>query len=84
MSWPSSLKDRDTVLALLDGLPALPLASISEIRRLIEARGLMQRGIGLVDVSLIAATLLSPGATLWTRDKRLNAVAADFRIATDA
>lgn len=66
------------MLALLDGLPALPLASPSEVRRLIEARGLMQRGIGFVDASLIAATLLAPGADLWTRDKRLAAVAEEL------
>ena len=76
-----SLKDRHDVLGLLDRLPALPMADAQEVRTLIEARRLFSRGIGFVDASLIAACLLAPGTTLWTRDRRLAAVADDVGLA---
>lgn len=76
-----SLKDRHDVLGLLDRLPALPMADAQEVRTLIEARRLFSRGIGFVDASLIAACLLAPGTTLWTRDRRLAAVAEDVGLA---
>lgn len=73
-----SLKDRGTILSLLDQLPRLPVASPEEVRALIETRRLYSRGIGYVDASLIASCLLAPGATLWTRDKRLDILAAEI------
>lgn len=79
-----SLKDRDTVLGLLDQLPRLPLASPEEVRGLIERRRLHGRGIGYVDAALIAACLLAPGATLWTGDRRLGALAAEIGAAAPA
>lgn len=38
----------------------------------------MGRGIGLVDVHLLDAVTLGVDARLWTRDKRLAAVAAEL------
>lgn len=76
-----SLKDRDEVLGLLDRLPGVPVADVSEVRTLIEVRRLFSRGIGYVDVSLIASCLLEPGTTLWTRDRRLAGVADEIGIA---
>ena len=69
------------VLGLLDRLPGLPGADVSEVRVLIEARRLFSRGIGYVDASLLAACLLYPGTTLWTRDRRLAALADEIGIA---
>ena len=78
-----SLQDRTEVLGLLDRLPSLPVADPEEVRALIEMRRLFSRGIGYVDASLIAACLLVPGTTLWTRDRRLGTVAAAIGIAED-
>lgn len=75
-----SLRQRDLVLGSLDSLPSLPAASLAEVRTLIEARKLFSRGIGFVDASLLASCILAPGATLWTRDRRLAAVASDLGI----
>ena len=75
-----SLRARGEVLGLLDGLASLPVARVSEVRALVEARRLFGRGIGFVDASLVASCLLAPGTTLWTRDRRLGAVAADLGI----
>lgn len=76
-----SIKARSEVLRLLDQLPTLPVAELDEIRSLIEIRSLFSRGIGYVDVSLIASCLLVPGTMLWTTDRRLNAIAGDLEIA---
>ncbi|KGJ08952.1 type II toxin-antitoxin system VapC family toxin [Paracoccus versutus] len=70
-----SLKDRETVIAAMQGLPQAPVASHAEVMALIDARRLFSLGIGYVDAHLIAATLLAPGTTLWTRDRRLSAAA---------
>lgn len=77
-----SLRDRATVLGLLDGLPAPPVATPGEVRALIEARRLHGRGIGFVDASLLASCLLVPGTGLWTRDRRLGAAAASLGLGT--
>ncbi|MBP7001051.1 hypothetical protein [Amaricoccus sp.] len=47
------------------------------MRTLVERRRLFGRGIGYVDAALVAACLLAPGTALWTRDRRLAAVARD-------
>ena len=76
-----SLKDRANVLGLLDGLQRSPVPETREIRQMIEVRRRYARGIGFVDATLLASCLLAPGTRLWTRDKRLNAVATDLGFA---
>lgn len=76
-----NLKNRGEVLRLLGGLPAAPLATDPEALDYIERRALMGRGIGYVDVHLLASAALAGAARLWTRDKRLTAVAADLKLA---
>ncbi|MBU3032376.1 type II toxin-antitoxin system VapC family toxin [Paracoccus marinaquae] len=75
-----TLKSRTDVLALLDNLPQSPRATETELRVLIEERRLYGRGIGVVDLNLVASCLLSPGTFLWTADRRLNDVAKDTGI----
>jgi len=69
-----TLKDRTQVLDLLRSLPSSPVAAENEVLFFIEQHALMGRGIGYVDVHLLASARLA-GARLWTRDKRLAAVA---------
>ena len=71
----SHLRHRREVLELLDHLPSAPVATTTEVLAFIEDRKLMGRGLGYVDVHLLAATALSSELRLWTRDKRLGAVA---------
>jgi predicted nucleic acid-binding protein len=66
-----SLHDRTQTLALLDLLPQVRVAQLSEVRRMIEARQLHSLGIGLIDAHLIAAVFINPSTVLWTEDKRL-------------
>ncbi|HEX8817555.1 MAG TPA: type II toxin-antitoxin system VapC family toxin [Terriglobales bacterium] len=70
-----SLRNRANTLALFDLLPHMPVAQLNEVRLMIEARRLYGLGIGLIDAHLIASIFLNPPTLLWTRDKRLRAVA---------
>jgi predicted nucleic acid-binding protein len=76
-----NLKNRGEVLQLLGELPAAPMATDPEALDFIERRALMGRGIGYVDVHLLASVALAGTSQLWTRDKRLAAVAADLELA---
>lgn len=71
-----SLRHRPETLGSLAELWAPARASDDEILRFIEEQKLFSHGIGLVDAHLLAATLLLPGASLWTRDRRLAALAS--------
>ena len=76
-----SLADRAAVLGLLQGLPAAVVAEPPEVLGVIERHRLHGRGIGYVDVHLLAAAALTPGARLWTRDQRLHSAALALGLA---
>lgn len=65
-----NLKNRTTLLHLLNSLPKPVEATYNEVFTLVESRNLSGRGIGWVDAHLLASALLS-AADLWTLDKRL-------------
>jgi predicted nucleic acid-binding protein len=75
-----SLRERAKTLALLDLLPPVRAAQLSEVRRMIEARRLYSLGIGLTDAHLIASVFINSSTLLWTRDKRLRKAAEDLGI----
>jgi predicted nucleic acid-binding protein len=75
-----SLQDRTRTLALLDRLPQVRVAQLSEVRLTIETRRLYTLGIGLTDAHLIASVFIDPPALLWTKDKRLRRAAEGFGI----
>jgi predicted nucleic acid-binding protein len=67
---------RREVLQLLTLLPQAVVAGHDETLHLIEDRDLAGRGLGYVDVHLLAAALLGEGTRVWTLDTRLSAMAA--------
>lgn len=71
-----SLRDREPILELLQDLPAAVVADGDEVLQFIERRGLYGKGIGYVDVHLLASVTLTEGARVWTRDMKLHRVAA--------
>ncbi|WP_031599545.1 type II toxin-antitoxin system VapC family toxin [Ferrovum myxofaciens] len=56
-------------------------ASMREVMEFIEREKLYGLGCGLVDMTLLASTLITPGAELWTLDKRLADLAGRFGVA---
>jgi predicted nucleic acid-binding protein len=70
-----NLRDRGSILELLQDLPSASLASPAEALMFIERHALYGRGMGYVDVHLLAAVALMPGARLWTRDLMLRKTA---------
>jgi len=77
------LTHRSEILELLHNLPHATAATDAEVLTLIESRHLFGLGIGYVDAHLVAATLLTAGASLWTRDKMLGVVAAKIGLTND-
>ena len=75
-----NLLARTAPLSLLSGLASLSPCSDKEVLFFIEQHALMGRGIGYIDMHLLASSSLS-GVLLWTRDKRLRGVAADLGLA---
>jgi predicted nucleic acid-binding protein len=76
-----NLANRSEVLELLGNLPAAPTATSPEALDFIERRSLMGRGVGYIDVHLLASIALSGDGRLWTRDRRLAAAATDLDLA---
>jgi hypothetical protein len=70
-----SLRDRDSILELLQDLPAAGVASPDEVLTFIDSQVLYGKGIGYVDAHLLASVALTPGARLWTRDTKLRRAA---------
>lgn len=78
-----NLKNRSEVLKLLGDLPAAPTATDSEVLGFIERRALMGRGVGYIDVHLLASAAMAGDARLWTRDKNLGGAAKEIGLAFD-
>lgn len=76
-----NLNDRAAILELLQDLPTAVAANSDEVLGFIERHGLHGKGIGYVDVHLLASVALTDGSKLWTRDKRLRAVAQGLALA---
>ena len=72
---------RARTLGDLDLLRSARVATWSEVREFIETERLYGLGCGLVDVSLLASTLLTSGAALWTLDRPLESLARRFGVA---
>jgi predicted nucleic acid-binding protein len=55
-------------------------ASMREVMEFIERERLYGLGCGMVDLVLLASTLITPNAVLWTLDKRLAALCERFAV----
>lgn len=76
--------ERKRTLSDLALLQPAQQASLHEVMDFIDREQLYGLGCGLVDMILLASTLLTPGASLWTLDKRLADLAARFKVAHQA
>ncbi|MDZ5456857.1 type II toxin-antitoxin system VapC family toxin [Azohydromonas lata] len=59
-------------------------AGLQDVLAFIERERLYGLGCGLVDMTLLASTLMTPGAALWTRDGRLLKLAERFGVGYQA
>ena len=76
-----TLAQRRTVLDALSDLPQAIVATDVEVLNFIDRHKLFGRGVGYIDIHLLAAVRLTAGAELWTRDKRLHGVAVQLSLA---
>jgi hypothetical protein len=65
---------------LLQALPPAPLIEATEILEFIENNSLMGRGLGYVDIHLLASAIIG-NVFLWTYDRRLNDAAIELGVA---
>jgi predicted nucleic acid-binding protein len=75
------LRQRELILGTLQRLPQIGIAINEEVLRFIGEHRLFGLGIGYVDAHLLAATRLTAGTSLWTRDKQLHAAAEALGLA---
>lgn len=70
-----NLKNRSGILSLLQALPLATLAEHEEVMRFIENYSLMGKGLGYIDMHLLASAILSR-VPVWTLDKKLKQVSS--------
>ncbi|HPO17398.1 MAG TPA: PIN domain-containing protein [Candidatus Hydrogenedentes bacterium] len=75
-----NIKNRTQILHLLQALPTVQKVEDDEILLFIEQHHLMRRGLGLIDIHLLASTALSD-VYLWTLDTRLCQAAKELGLA---
>ena len=75
-----NLKDRSVFLKALERLMVLRNVDDQGVRHLVEERRLWGRGFSAVDAALLASVVVTPGVSLWTRDKRLRQAARDVGV----
>ncbi|MEX2583717.1 MAG: type II toxin-antitoxin system VapC family toxin [Gemmatimonadota bacterium] len=75
-----NLHNRHEVLDLVERLPQASVASEVEARLFLERHALMGRGVGYLDVHLLASVALDAPVRFWTKDRRLAAAAADLGV----
>jgi predicted nucleic acid-binding protein len=74
-----NLKNRNEIISLLQSLPSAPTIEFDEFIFFIDRNHLMGKGIGFVDVHLLASAQLT-GIPLWTADKRLKSAADQLEL----
>lgn len=71
---------RSETIDALGQLATAQHASLNETMAFIERESIYGKGCGLIDLVLLASTLMTPGAVFWTLDKRLADVAHRFAV----
>jgi len=75
-----NLKNRAEILSLLQALPMATHAEHEEVMQFIENYSLAGKGLGYIDVHLLASAILIK-APLWTLDKKLSEVSSKLGLA---
>ena len=72
---------REAALGSMPLMRSAVVASDPDVWTMIDRYALFGRGIGYVDVHLLASTVLTPDTHLWSQDRHLNAAAEVLGIA---
>ncbi len=75
-----NLKNRSFFLKMLERLMIVRNVDDQGVWHLVEERRLWGRGLSAVDAALLASVVVTPGVSLWTRDKRLRQAARDVGV----
>lgn len=75
-----NLKNRTEILSLLQSLPMATQAEHEEVMQFIENYRLMGKGLGYIDMHLLASALLT-NVPVWTLDKKLSEVSSEIGLA---
>lgn len=76
-----NLNSRFERLREWQALPQIPVLSHTDVLTAIDSRDWSGKGLGFVDVHLLASVLQREDTSLWTRDKRLGSLASTLNIA---
>jgi len=71
--------NRNEILSLLKLLPMVSVVEHDEVLTFIDDRKLARKGLGYVDVHLLASAILSD-STIWSLDKKLSKIALELNI----
>ena len=74
------LHNRNQILSLLNNLPQISEATHDEALYCMEQHNLMGKGIGFIDLHLLASVFLSNNTLLWTRDRRLHRLSLSLNL----
>lgn len=72
-----NITNRVEILSLLRALPMSAIAEHNEVMSFIDNYHLMAKGLGYIDMHLLASAMLT-SVPLWTLDKKLNKVSSEL------
>ena len=78
-----NLKDRSIFPKAIGRLMIVRNVDDQGVRYFIQERRLWGRGLSAVDAAILASVVVTPGMSLWTRDKRLRQAARDAGVLAD-
>lgn len=71
---------REQTIADFRLLKSANIATMNEILLFIEQHHIYGRGCGVIDISLLASTIVTDNCLLWTNDKKLSILASEFHV----
>ncbi len=74
-----NIRNRTEILSLLHNLPIVDVIDHSEILFFIENNQLMGKGLGLIDIHLLASAILAD-SQLWTMDNNLEKLSSKLMV----
>lgn len=74
-----NIQNRTEILSLMQSLPMLDVVEHEELLLFVEHHALTGKGLGFVDIHLLASAMLA-GIPLWTQDKNLKQACSRLNI----